>query len=792
MNTKPRFLVRKAAVLGSGVMGSQIAAHLANANVEVHLFDLPAKEGDTNGVVKKSLAFLQKLEPSPFSSKSKINKIFPANYSEHLDLLENCDLIIEAIAERMDIKKDLYGKISSKISPNAIFATNTSGLSIQELASHLPKNLSKNFCGVHFFNPPRYMTLVELIPHTETDSVVLDHLEEFLTTTLGKGVVRAKDTPNFIANRIGVFSMLATLHYTEKFNLSFDVVDALTGPAIGRPKSATYRTLDVVGIDTFSHVAKTMQDTLPNDPWKQIFTLPNWLDTLVSKGALGQKTGAGIYKKTGREIHVLDLKTQSYTLSQANVDPAVSEILKIKNPSEKLKKLRESTHDQAQFLWCIFRDLFHYCAVQLESIADNARDLDFAIRWGYGWNMGPFEMWQASGWKEISNALSEEIASGKTLAQTPLPPWVTETDRAGVHTNEGSFSPSKHNVEPRRSLPVYQRQMFPQKLFGEKTTYGKTVFENEGVRLWTTDDEVSILSFKSKMHAVGSEVLNGLIESVKVAEKDFKGMVIWQTEPPFSAGANLAQVTQALTENRFDDLKIMVKKFQEASMSLKYSMVPTIAATHGLVLGGGCEFVMHCTKAVASLESYIGLVEMGVGLLPAGGGCKEFVLRAAAEAKGGAIFPFLAKYFETIAMAKVSKSAVEAKELGYLKQSDTIVFHPDELLSVAINEAKNLYEAGYRPELKSSDIPVIGKGGAATLKALLVNMREGSFISDHDYEIGKYVATILGGGDIEQNCFVSEDWLLDLELRYFMDLLKTKKTQDRIAYMLKNGKPLRN
>jgi 3-hydroxyacyl-CoA dehydrogenase len=792
MNTKPRFLVRKAAVLGSGVMGSQIAAHLANANVEVLLFDLPAKEGDTNGVVKKSLAFLQKLEPSPFSSKSKINKIFPANYAEHLDLLENCDLVIEAIAERMDIKQDLYGKISSKISPNAIFATNTSGLSIQELASHLPKNLSKNFCGVHFFNPPRYMTLVELIPHTETDSAVLDHLEEFLTTTLGKGVVRAKDTPNFIANRIGVFSMLATLHYTSKFNLSFDVVDALTGPAIGRPKSATYRTLDVVGIDTFSHVAKTMRDTLPNDPWKQIFTLPNWLDALVSKGALGQKTGAGIYKKTGREIHVLDLKTQSYALSQSNVDPAVSEILKIKNPSEKLKKLRESTHDQAQFLWCIFRDLFHYCAVQLESIADNARDLDFAIRWGYGWNMGPFEMWQASGWKEISNALTEEIASGKTLAQTPLPSWVTETDRTGVHTNEGSFSPSKHNLEPRRSLPVYQRQMFPQKLFGEKTTYGKTVFENEGVRLWTTDDEVSILSFKSKMHAVGSEVLNGLIESVKVAEKNFKGMVIWQTEPPFSAGANLAQVTQALTENRFDDLEIMVKKFQEASMSLKYSMVPTIAATHGLVLGGGCEFVMHCTKAVASLESYIGLVEMGVGLLPAGGGCKEFVLRAAAEAKGGAIFPFLAKYFETIAMAKVSKSAVEAKELGYLKQSDTIVFHPDELLSVAINEAKNLYEAGYRPELKSSDIPVTGKGGTATLKALLVNMREGSFISDHDYEIGKYVATILGGGDIEQNCFVSEDWLLDLELRYFMDLLKTKKTQDRIAYMLKNGKPLRN
>lgn len=792
MKTKPRFLVKKAAVLGSGVMGSQIAAHLANANVDVVLFDLAAKEGDPNGVVKKSLAFLQKLDPTPFSVKSKSSKITPANYNENLSLLKECDLVIEAIAERMDFKQQLYQNISEHMSSNCVFATNTSGLSIRDLAKNLPEHLAQNFLGVHFFNPPRYMQLVELIPHEKTNAAAVDHLEEFLTTVLGKSVVRAHDTPNFIANRIGVFSMLATMHYTAKYNLSFDVVDALTGPALGRPKSATWRTLDVVGLDTFSHVTKTMRDNLTEDPWKELFHLPSWMDAMISKGATGQKAGAGIYKKVGKEIHVLDLQTQSYVASKPEVDASVAEILKIKNPAEKLEKLRQSQSAQAQFLWSITRDLFHYCAVQLESIADNARDLDLAIRWGYGWKMGPFELWQASGWQSVATALAEDIASGKALTSTPLPAWVTESNRTGVHSNAGSFSPSQKTMEPRRELPVYTRQLFPQTVFGEKATYGKTIFENEGVRLWTTDDEVSILSFKSKMHAIGSEVLDGVIASVKIAEENYKGMVIWQTEPPFSAGANLVQVSQAAAENRFDILEDMIKKFQVASMALKYSMVPTVAAASGLVLGGGCEFMMHCTKTVAALETYIGLVEMGVGLLPAGGGCKEFALRAANDAKGGAIFPFLSKYFETIAMARVSKSAQEAKEIGYLRESDTIVFHPEELLYVAISEAKNLYDTGFRPALKSTDIPVVGKGGVATLKAFLVNMREGAFISDHDFEIGKRVATILGGGEIDQNCTVSEDWLLDLELRYFMELLKTKKTQERIAYMLKTGKPLRN
>jgi 3-hydroxyacyl-CoA dehydrogenase len=789
---KTRFLIRKAAVLGSGVMGSQIAAHFANANVEVVLFDLPAKEGDPNGVVQKSLQFLQKLEPTPFATKSKASEITPANYQDHLELLKDCDLIVEAISERMDWKKDLYQKVTPFISKTAIFATNTSGLSIAELSQSIPAEMRQNFCGIHFFNPPRYMNLVEIIPHPGTNSDSLDQLEEFLTTVLGKGVIRAKDTPNFIANRIGVFSMLATMHHTEKFNLGFDVVDALTGSSIGRAKSATYRTLDVVGIDTLGHVIKTMKDTLPQDPWNALFQAPKYLENLIAKGALGQKSGGGIFKKVGKEIQVLDPNSMDYRPSKSEADADVLEILKIKNPEEKFKKLIESQNPQCQFLWSIFRDLFHYAAVQLEHIADNARDLDLAIRWGFGWKYGPFETWQSAGWAFIAEKIQADIDAGKTITKTPLPAWVLEAGRKGVHTPEGSYSPLKKANEPRRNLPVYARQFYPDPVLGEKVSYGKTIFENEGVRLWTLDDEVSILSFKSKMHAVGAEVLDGVMESVKIAENNYKGMVIWQTEPPFSVGANLAQVTQAVTENKFEIIDAMIRKFQKASMALKYSLVPTVAALQGMALGGGCEFVMHCSKTVAALESYMGLVEVGVGLLPAGGGTKEFVLRAAQDAKGGNIFPFLQRYFENIAMGKVSKSALEAKEMGFLKPSDTIVFNSNELLYVAIEEVKAMYESAYRPPLKAKSIVVTGKGGIATLKAGLVNMLEGNFISKHDYEIGCRIAAILGGGEIEQGSTVSEDWLLELEHRLFMELVKMPKTQERIGYMLKNGKPLRN
>ena len=825
--------IRKVAVLGAGVMGAQIAAHLVNANVETLLFELPAKEGDPNGNVSKALDGLKKLDPAPISSPSRITYIQPANYEQHLELLRGCDLIIEAIAERIDWKSDLYRKVAPFVNANAIFATNTSGLSINTLAEAFPEQLRHRFCGVHFFNPPRYMHLVELIPCKGTEASLLDHLEAFLVSTLGKGVVRAKDTPNFIANRIGVFSMLATKHHAEAFNLGFDMVDALTGRYLGRPKSATFRTLDVVGLDVFAHVVNTMRENLTEDPWHKHFELPGWFQYLVDQGALGQKTKKGIYQKIGKEIHVLDLHTREYRLSDAKVDDGVKDILRERDWSKKLAGLRANPHPQAQFLWAVFRDGFHYCALHLGTIANNARDLDFAVRWGFGWDTGPFEIWQAAGWQQVASWIAADIAAGKAMANTPLPSWVTDPARIGVHSMQGSYSAASGTYQPRSALPDYQRQLFPDALIGETRHYGETVFETDEVRLWHTGDNIAILSFKSKMHTISNEVLDGVLRAVDEAEAHFGALILWQTEPPFSVGANLLQMMQGLQETpeagMFGKLKGAVNrvkftaagggsmgdlfnaatgnvpkveagiaKFQQTSMRLKYAQVPTIAAVDGLALGGGCEFSIHCSRIVATLESYIGLVKVGVGLLPAGGGCKEMVQRAAAEAQRFAndsrvdIFPFVRRYFQNIAMGEVAKSAELAREMGYLRPSDRIVLNRFELLHIAKEEAKALNATAYRPPLHQRQIAVAGRTGIATLKAAMLNMREGGFISDHDFNIGCRVAETLCGGDVEAGSMVDEDWLLDLERKNFMELLATEKTQARIEHMLKNGKPLRN
>ncbi|MBI3150366.1 MAG: 3-hydroxyacyl-CoA dehydrogenase/enoyl-CoA hydratase family protein [Betaproteobacteria bacterium] len=789
--TTSSFLVRKVAVLGAGVMGAQIAAHLVNANVATVLFDLSAKEGDPNGVVLKAIQGLTKLEPAPLATKDRAGYIDAANYDQHLAQLAECDLVIEAIAERLDWKQALYEKVAPHLGAGAIFASNTSGLSINALAEACPASMRARFCGVHFFNPPRYMHLVELIPGRTTDPRVLDQLECFLTTTLGKGVIRAKDTPNFVANRVGIFSMLATMHHTEAFGLGFDLVDALTGPAIGRAKSATYRTADVVGLDTMAHVIKTMHDSLSGDPWHRYYQSPAWLAGLIEKGALGQKTKAGIFRKLGKEIQVLDLAARDYRPSGGKLDPEVAELLKLRNPAEKFAKLRAASHPQAQFLWAIFRDLFHYCAVHLGDIAHNARDLDLAIRWGFGWAMGPFETWQAAGWQQVAGWIKDDIVAGKAMSAAPLPAWVTD-GRNGVHTPQGAYCASTNTVQGRSTLPVYQRQYFPDPVLGEKWDGGQTISENDAVRLWHTGDEIAILSFKSKMNVVGDDVLDGILAAIDEAEKNWAALVLWQTKEPFSAGANLASLRPVLEAGRFDLLEAVVAKFQHTAQRLKYSLVPTVAAVRGLALGGGCEFQMHCDRTVAALESYIGLVEVGVGLLPAGGGCKEFALRAMQEARGGDIFPGIRNAFQAIAMARVSKSALEAKEIGYLRPSDLVVFNSHELLHVAKAQARALAEAGYRPPLPTRAITAAGKGGLARLQMMLVNMRDGGFISAYDFEIGNRVAKVLCGGEIETGSSVDERWLIELERAEFVDLLRREKTQARIAHMLETGKPLRN
>ncbi len=786
----PKLNVRKAAVLGAGVMGAQIAAHLTNAGVETVLFDLPAKDGPKNAVAVDAIKHLGKLKPAPLGDKSLAASLIPADYDQHLDLLAECDLVIEAIAERMDWKLDLYKKIAPHLPDNAVIASNTSGLSINEMAAALPAKLRSHFCGVHFFNPPRYMHLVELVPNRDTDADVLAGLEAFLTTALGKGVVYARDTPNFIGNRIGVFSILSTMHHTAEFGLGFDVVDALTGPAIGRPKSATYRTADVVGLDTMAHVIKTMGDTLPDDPWHQHFKSPEWLAALIEKGALGQKAGAGIYRKNGKTIEVLDLAKQDYRPSEQKATGAVAEILAILDPAEKFAKLRASDEPQAQFLWACFRDLFHYSAFHLKDIAETARDVDFAIRWGYGWKLGPFESWQAAGWQQVAAWIAEDIEAGKAMSDAPLPGWVSD-GRRGVHHADGSYSPEQDKDLPRSDHPVYQRQLFPQRILGEKPTEGTTVWENDGVRLWTLGDNTGILSFKTKMHTVNDHVLDGVQEAIGKAESGLDSIVIWQPDGPFSAGADLKGALGLLKDNELAAFEAMIANFQATSMAIKYSQVPVVAAVRGLCLGGGCEFQMHSARTVAAFESYIGLVEAGVGLLPAGGGLKEIALRSSASPVGDA-FDNLKRYFETVAMAKVAGSALEAKSFGLLRDSDVVVFHDDELLFVAKQQARALAESGYRPPLPARHITVAGDTGTTTFKAQLVNMLEGYFISQHDFDIAAAIADTLCGGQIERGSEVDENWLLELERKHFVALAQTEKTQARIEHTMKTGKPLRN
>jgi 3-hydroxyacyl-CoA dehydrogenase len=792
------FIVRKVAVLGAGVMGAQIAAHCVNAKVPVVLFDLPAKDGPKNGIVLRAIENLKKLNPAPLANPDHAMLIEVANYEDDLAKLAECDLVIEAIAERMDWKHDLYKKVAPHIRTDAIFASNTSGLSITSLSEGFDAGLKERFCGVHFFNPPRYMHLVELIPTAATRPDILDQLEAFLTTTLGKGVVRAFDTPNFIANRVGIFAMLATMREAEKFGLTVDVVDDLTGSKLGRAKSGTFRTADVVGLDTMAHVIKTMQDTLKNDPFFPIYQTPDILIKLIGGGALGAKAGAGFYKKVGKDILRIDAASVDYVPGGGKADDLIGRILKEKDPVKRMKALHDATNPQAQFLWAIFRDVFHYIAVHLESIAESARDVDFAMRWGFGWNNGPFETWQAAGWQQVAEWIKEDIAAGKALSDAPLPAWVFD-GRSEVHAADGSWSPAKKKNVSRSTLPVYQRQTFRAGLIGDSalngSTAGTTVFEDDAVRVWHQDDDVLILSFKTKMHVIGPGVIDGMEKAITEAEKNYKGLVIWHADAAeggaFSAGADLQSMLPLFMSGGVKAIEPMVAKLQQAHQSLKYANVPVVAAVAGLALGGGCELMLHAAKRVASIESYIGLVEVGVGLIPAGGGLKEAAARAANDAKGNDILQFLKNYYMHAATAAVSRSAMEAQTMGYLKSDDVIVFNPHELLHVAKVQARAMFDSGYRAPRKTL-VPVTGRYGLATIGAQLINMRDGGFISAHDYKLGMMIADVVSGGEIENGSLVDEQWLLDRERRAFMELLNHPKTQERIMGMMQTGKPVRN
>ena len=797
-----RFQVRKVAVLGAGVMGAQIAAHLVNVKVPVILFDLPAKDGPKNGIVSKAVEGLKKLKPAPLGLAADAALIGQANYEEHLELLRDCDLVIEAIAERMDWKLDLYKRIAPFLAPHAIVASNTSGLSITRLSEALPEEIKPRFCGIHFFNPPRYMMLVELINTPTTEPQILDDLETFVTSVLGKGVVRAKDSPNFIANRVGIAGMLATMKEVANFGLSYDVVDDLTGKKLGRASSGTFRTADVVGLDTMAHVIKTLQDTLSleADPFYESFATPEVLQTLLEMGNLGQKTKAGFFKKVGRDVMRFELESGEYVPAGQKADEVYARMLK-KPAAQRLQLLRNSEGAQGQFLWAILRNSFHYCAVHLASIADNARDVDYCMRWGFGMKQGPFELWQEAGWLMVANMVKEDIDAGKALCKAPLPEWVFQgpvADAGGVHTEQGSWNPSTGQFVLPRSLPVYARQHFPESVLGANApsaqTAGKTLHEDEAIRLWTLDDEVLIASIKTKMHAISPGVVEGLLQGIELAEAGYQGLVVWSSDEMFSAGADLQAMLPAFMIGGAAAIDGAEAEMQQAMLRLRYANVPVVSAVRGLALGGGCELAVYSGKRVVAMESYIGLVEVGVGLVPGAGGLTYLARRAAenaAASTGKDLLPFLTEGFTAAAMAKVGTSALESRKLGYLLESDVIVAHKDELLFVAINEAKAMFKSGYRAPHKRL-FPVAGRSGVATIKGSLVNMRDGGFVSAHDFHIAGLIAEVVCGGDVDAGSLVTEEYVMALERKAFCSLLTHPKTQERIMGMMSTGKPVRN
>lgn len=722
--------IQKIAVLGAGVMGAQIAAHCVNAGIQTLLYDLPTEGKDKNALIDKAITNLTRLKPSPLALPSMASLIQAKNYDDNLEELKHCDLIIEAIAERLELKEALYERVAPMVTDTAFLVTNTSGLSLQTLAEVLPKSLRPRFCGMHFFNPPRYLPLVELIPSKETSKENLDFLETWLCQRLGKSVVRAKDTPNFIANRVGVFSLLSVMHHAAELNLGFDEVDALTGPLIGRPKSATFRTMDVVGLDTMAQVVKTMWDKLKDDPWHELFVLPPWFDELIKARSLGQKSGQGIYRKQGQVIEVYDVGTGQYRPSSAVLDEEVQQIFKLPDWQARWKALLAAKGKQAKFLVQYFQELFKYTAHHLEHIANSSADVDAAMRWGFAWEKGPFEMAALMGLK-----------SEKSKRPSPARP--------------------------------------------------KVVWENTALRLTATDD-IAVMSFKTKGNTIGQAVLDGWQEIIAVIKANYAGLIIHQDDlSNFSMGADLREIAALMHAGRWRAIQDMVAQFQSLLMQWKTSPFPTVAAVSGRALGGGVELILHCDAVVAAFESYLGLVETAVGIIPAGGGSKELALRASLKAKQMPLFPFIQAYFEQVAMARVSDNAIEAKAMGYLCAEDSILMPKTQVLPAAIAKVKSLLAANFSPGIPQK-FQVAGREGRARLQLGLVNWLQGGFISAHDYTIASHLAHVLCGGEVNEGELVDEAWILNLELEALMALIQDPLTQARIDYRLESGKVLRN
>lgn len=787
--------IKKVAVLGSGVMGSRIACHFSNIGVEVLLLDIVPKDAapdkkSRNKIVNDALAFALKSNPSPIYKKSFANRITTGNFDDDMKNIAACDWIIEVVIERLDIKKQVFEKVEKYRKPGTLITSNTSGIPIHQMLEGRSEDFQKHFCGTHFFNPPRYLKLLEIIPTPKTSKEVVDFLMQYGDLYLGKITVLCKDTPAFIANRIGVFGIMALCHLVEKMGLTVEEVDKLTGPVLGRPKSATFRTCDVVGLDTMIHVANGLAENLPNDEAKEYFKLPSYIQKMGENKWFGDKTGQGFYKKVkskeGKsEIHALDLKTLEYKPSQ-KVKFATLELTKpIEDLKKRLKVLVTGKDKAGEFYRVSFYGLFQYVSNRIPEIADELYKIDDALKGGFFWELGAFENWDVLGVKE--SVVEMEKAGFKPAK------WVYDMLAAG----KNSFYKVEGGSRKYYDIPSKSYKTIPgteEYLSLEIIRPTKTVWKNSGATVTDIGDGILNLEWNTKMNSIGGEVIEGVNKAIDLAEKDFRGLVISNEGANFSAGANVGMIFMAAVEQEWDEINFAIKAFQNTMMRLRYSSIPVVVAPHNLTLGGACEMSMHSDKVVAHAETYIGLVEVGVGLLPGGGGTKEFALRLSDELQEGDVeINNFRDRFLTIGQAKVATSAYEGFDLGYLRKGkDKVVVSRNRLLVEAKEECLEMVKAGYVMPIQRKDIRVLGKQGLSLAYLGANTMLSGNYISEHDVKIVQKIAWVLSGGDLSVPTLVSEQYLLDLEREAFLSLCGEKKTLERIQSILVGGKILRN
>ncbi|MFV8226024.1 3-hydroxyacyl-CoA dehydrogenase NAD-binding domain-containing protein, partial [Christiangramia aquimixticola] len=795
--------INKVAVIGSGIMGSGIACHFANIGVEVLLLDIVPRELNDkekkkglsledkvvrNRIVNDALQASVKSKPSPIYHLDFVNRITTGNLEDDIHKVAEVDWIIEVVVERLDIKKQVFENLEKHRKPGTLITTNTSGIPINFMTEGRSEDFKKHFCGTHFFNPPRYLRLFEIIPGKETSSEVLDFLVMYGEKFLGKKAVLAKDTPAFIGNRIGIFSIMSLFHTVKDMGMTIEEVDKLTGPVIGRQKSATFRTVDVVGLDTLVHVANGLHENVPKDEQHDLFALPDFINNMMDKKWLGSKTGQGFYKKLknkdgSSEIQSLDLDTLEYR-GRKSASFATLEMTKsIDNVADRFKVLVKGKDKAGDFYRKSFSALFAYVSNRIPEISDELYKIDDAMKAGFGWEHGPFQIWDAIG---VEKGIEMMKAEGYEPAA-----WVNEM----LENGSNSFYTVKegntyyYDIQDKKQAKVPGQDAF---IILDNIRESKEVFKNSGVVVEDLGDGILNVEFRSKMNSIGGDVLDGLNKAIDMAEKDYQGLVVANDGKNFSVGANIGMIFMMAVEQEYDELNMAIKYFQDTMMRMRYSSIPTVAAPHGMTLGGGCELSLHADKIVAAAETYIGLVEFGVGVIPGGGGTKEMTVRAADTfQKDDVELNRLREHFLTIGMAKVSTSAHEAYDLNILqKGKDIVVVNPDRQLAIAKKHALLMAENGYTQPIKRRDIKVLGKQALGAFLVGTDQMAAGKYISEHDKKIANKLAYVMAGGDLSENQLVSEQYLLDLEREAFLSLTGERKTLERLQHMLKKGKPL--